>query len=78
VPEAGSYGATAVETGLSRLVITVPENVPARAQFEGPLAKITARGAWQESGQEYVQTGSGPELLFTIETKAGTITLKNP
>ena len=67
-----------IETGLSRLVITVPENVPARAQFEGPLSKVNARGTWQESGQEYVQPGTGPELLFTIETKAGTVTLKNP
>jgi hypothetical protein len=67
-----------IETGLSRMVITVPEGVPARAQFEGPLAKINARGSWEQRGDEYHQSGQGPEILFTIETKAGTITLKNP
>jgi hypothetical protein len=67
-----------IETGLSRVTITVPEGIPASAQFEGPLAKVSARGNWEQIGEEYFQTGQGPEIIFTIETKAGTVTLKNP
>lgn len=67
-----------IETGLSRLVITVPADTPATAQFEGPLSRVTTKGAWQKSGEDYIQQGSGPQLTFTIETKAGTVTLQNP
>lgn len=67
-----------IETGLSRVIITVPEGVPARARFEGPLAKVNARGSWEPVGDDYYQAGQGPEITFTIEIKAGTVTLKNP
>ena len=67
-----------IETGLSRLVIVVPDGVSAKAQFEGPLSKIIARGNWEQRGEEYFLPGEGPRINFTIETKAGTVTLKNP
>lgn len=67
-----------IETGLSRLVITVPQGTPATAQFEGPLSKVTAKGDWEQIGEEYSQNGEGPRLTFTIETKAGSVTLQNP
>jgi len=67
-----------IETGLSRLVITVPADTPATAQFEGPLSRVSTHGAWQKSGEDYIQHGSGPQLTFTVETKAGTVTLQNP
>ncbi len=67
-----------IETGLSRLVISVPEEIPAVVSFEGPLSNVTAKGSWQENGADYFQEGQGPKLIFTIETKAGTATLRNP
>jgi len=67
-----------IDTGLSRLVISVPDGVPAEVNFEGPLSKIILSGNWQQSGNEYVLEGQGPKLIFTIETKAGTVTLQNP
>jgi hypothetical protein len=67
-----------IETGLSRLIISVPEGVQAEVNFEGPLSKVITSGSWQESGDEYILEGQGPKLIFTIETKAGTVTLKHP
>ncbi len=67
-----------IETGLSRLIISVPEGVQAEVNFEGPFSKVLTSGNWQESGDEYILNGQGPKLTFTIETKAGTVTLQNP
>lgn len=67
-----------IETGLSRLVISVPDGVPAEVNFEGPLSKVILSGDWQQSGDEYFLDGQGPLLTFVIETKAGTVTLQNP
>ncbi len=67
-----------IETGLSRLVISVPDGIQAKVNFEGTLSKVLTSGDWQQSGDDYLLEGQGPKLLFTIETKAGTVTLKNP
>jgi hypothetical protein len=67
-----------IETGLSRLVISVPEGVQVEVNFEGPLSKVITLGNWQELGNEYIMEGQGPKLTITIEAKAGTVTLKNP
>lgn len=67
-----------IETGLSRLVISVPDGVPAEVNFEGPFSKVITQGDWQQAGDEYYLEGQGPLLTFTIETKAGTVTLQNP
>ena len=67
-----------IDTGLSRLVISVPDGVPAEVNFEGPLSKVILSGNWQQSGNEYILEGQGPKLIFNIETKAGTVTLQNP
>ena len=67
-----------IETGLSRLVISVPDGVPARVNFEGPFSKVIMSGDWQQEGNEYYLEGQGPRLNFTVEIKAGTVTLQNP
>ena len=67
-----------IETGLSRVVISVPDGVPAEVNFEGPLSKVITSGDWQQAGDEYFLEGQGPRLIFTIEMKAGTVTLQNP
>ncbi len=67
-----------VETGLSRVVISVPDGVPAEVNFEGPFSKVIINGDWQQQGEDYFLEGQGPRLIFTVETKAGTVTLQNP
>lgn len=74
----GQDASVFIETGLSRIVITVPSDVPAEARFEGALTDVNVKGDWQEEGEVYVQTGQGSKLTFNIETSAGTVTLRNP
>lgn len=67
-----------IETGLSRVIITVPKGIPAEVRFEGPLAQVNVKGDWLESGEVYRQGGEGPALTFIVEISAGTVTLRNP
>lgn len=67
-----------IETGLSRMVITVPKGIPAEVRFEGALTQVNAKGDWTQSGEIYSQPGQGYSLMFNIETSAGTVTLQNP
>ena len=53
-------------------------NLPHDWAIEGPFSKVILSGNWQQSGDEYFLDGQGPRLTFTIETKAGTVTLNNP
>lgn len=67
-----------IETGLSRLVIAVPEDMSTEVSFEGPLSNVNAKGSWEEFEGEYINNGNGPKLMITVETKAGITTLKHP
>ncbi|MBS1249724.1 MAG: hypothetical protein MAG431_01306 [Chloroflexi bacterium] len=67
-----------IETGLSRIVITVPKGVPAEARLEGALTQVNIKGDWQEAEEMYSQPGQGPKLTLNIETSAGSVTLRNP
>jgi hypothetical protein len=66
-----------IETGLSNLIITVPEGTAARVSVEGGLSNTTRRGEWQGSGDEYTLEGSGPALEITVEMSAGNLVLQN-
>jgi hypothetical protein len=66
-----------IESGISTLVITMPEGVPAQVTFEGGFANVDSSGAWEESGSSYQQEGSGPRITIIIEMGAGTLQLRN-
>jgi hypothetical protein len=65
-----------VESGISQVVIIVPEGVSATVSFTGGLANITAQGDWEKSGNNYLLEGSGPKLTITITMGAGDIELR--
>jgi hypothetical protein len=64
-----------IETGLSNLIIIVPEGVDAVVTVQGGLSNVNAGPGWERSGNEYVQKGEGPTLTFVIEMGAGNLTL---
>lgn len=64
-----------IETGLSNVIVIVPEGVDAVVTVEGGLSNVNAGSGWVRSGNDYVQKGEGPTLTFVIEMGAGNLTL---
>jgi hypothetical protein len=64
-----------IETGLSNIIIIVPDGVHAIVTVEGGLSNVNAGSGWSRSGDTYEQEGEGPTLTFIIEMGAGNLTL---
>lgn len=64
-----------IETGLSNIIIVVPDGVNAIVTVEGGLSNVSAGSGWSRSGDTYKQEGEGPTLTFVIEMGAGNLTL---
>lgn len=65
-----------IKSGLSNVVVIVPEGTPATVQFEGGLANIDYSGSWRMTGSVYTLPGEGPELNITVEMGAGNLELR--
>jgi hypothetical protein len=65
-----------INSGLSELILIVPEGVNATLTIEGGLTDINTGTGWSQSGSTYSHEGSGPTLTITVNMGAGTITLK--
>jgi hypothetical protein len=66
-----------IKSGLSSIVIVVPEGTPATVRFEGGLTNVDVGGEWRTSGNVYTLSGEGPELTISIEMGAGNLELRN-
>lgn len=64
-----------ISTGLSNLRLVVPQGVAATATVETGVSNIDAGSGWNQSGNRYEHSGSGPKLTFIIEGGAGNLTL---
>lgn len=64
-----------IETGLSNMIIIVPEGINAVVTVQGGLSNVNAGPGWERSGEDYIQKGEGPTLTFVIEMGAGNLTL---
>jgi hypothetical protein len=65
-----------IKSGLSSIVIIVPEGTPATVRFEGGLTNVDLDGDWRMSGSRYTLPGEGPELTITVEMGAGNLELR--
>ena len=65
-----------IKSGLSRIVIVIPEGTPATVRFEGGLTNVDVGGEWRMSGSVYTLSGEGPELTISIEMGAGNLELR--
>lgn len=66
-----------IDAGLSSVKVIVPEGVNARLLFDGGMTNVDLSGAWEKSGNQYEQAGSGPRLTINVNMGAGQLTLSN-
>ncbi len=66
-----------VKGGASSFRIVVPEGVAAKVTVTGGLNSVSTEGSWQQSGDTYETSGSGPQLTITVEMGVGSLTLAN-
>lgn len=64
-----------IETGLSNVILVVPEGVNATVRVEGGLSNVNTTSGWERSGAEYRQEGDGPALTIIVEMGMGGLTL---
>ena len=65
-----------INSGLSELILIVPEGVDATVTIEGGLTDINTGNGWSQSGGTYSHEGSGPALTIRINMGAGSVSLK--
>jgi len=64
-----------LSSGLSNMIVVIPDNVNANVTIEGGLANVSVGSNWSQNGSIYSQSGSGPTLTFIIKMGAGNLTL---
>lgn len=65
-----------IKSGLSNVVIIVPEGTAATVRFEGGLANVNRSAAWSKSGSDFTLPGDSPQLRITVELGAGNLELR--
>ncbi len=64
-----------ITSGVSNLIIVVPDGVPANVTVESGVSNVNAGSEWSQHGNVYSQAGTGPSLTFLVKTGAGNLTL---
>lgn len=64
-----------ISSGLSNIIIVIPENVNAMVTVDSGASNINAGSSWSQNGNVYKQKGDGPTLTFVIDIGAGNLTL---
>jgi len=64
-----------ISSGLSNIVVVVPEGVDAVVTVDSGASTVSAGPGWSQNGNIYKQKGEGPTLTFVIEIGAGNVTL---
>ncbi len=64
-----------ISSGLSNIVVVVPEGVDAVVTVDSGASNVSAGPGWSQNGNIYKQKGEGPTLTFVIEIGAGNVTL---
>lgn len=65
-----------IESGVSTVTIIIPEGVNAKVTFDGSLSSVDTSGSWDQNGDVYTLSGSGPTITITVKMGAGTLKLK--
>ncbi len=66
-----------IEAGLGEVIIIVPQETAAEAEFDGALADVDAYDDWRRSGDTYTLEGTGARITFDISMGLGSLELRN-
>jgi len=64
-----------IDTGLSNIILVIPEGVNAIVSVDSGLSNISAGPGWRQSGDRYSIEGEGPTLTIVVNMGAGNLTL---
>jgi hypothetical protein len=64
-----------IKSGVSQVVLIIPEEMPARIEITGGLNNITPHGTWSIRDGVYEKSGSGARLLIEIQMGVGSLEL---
>lgn len=64
-----------IDTGLSNIILVIPEGVNAVVSVDSGLSNISAGPGWSQSGDRYSIEGEGPTLTIVVNMGAGNLTL---
>jgi N-terminal domain of toast_rack, DUF2154 len=64
-----------IESGLGNLSLVVPEEMDAVVTVEGAAININHGSGWEQNGQKYTQSGSGPTLTVVVKMSAGNLVI---
>lgn len=65
-----------IDSGVGTVNIIVPKGVNAQVTFKGGLSTVNTDGGWDQNGEVYTLSGSGPTITINIKMGAGTLNLK--
>jgi N-terminal domain of toast_rack, DUF2154 len=63
-----------IEAGLSNVTLVIPSGLPAQVTVNG-LSNVSHNANWTKNGDQYSQSGSGPQLVILVEMGAGNLTI---
>ena len=64
-----------IDAGVGTVNIIVPQGVNAQLTFDGGLSTVNTNGGWDQNGNLYTLSGSGPTITITVKMGAGTLNL---
>ncbi|MBN1302792.1 MAG: hypothetical protein JXA13_00045 [Anaerolineales bacterium] len=68
-------GAITLDSGLSNVILIIPEGVAAQVTVDSGLTNVNTGPGWEQKGTTYHQEGSGLKLTFVITMGAGNLTI---
>jgi len=86
-PGAGNYtlsfdgdlqrdASVSIDSGISTVNIIVPKGANAQVTFDGGLPSVNMDGGWQQDGDIYTLSGSGPTITISVKMGVGSPNLK--
>lgn len=68
-------GTVNISAGAGNVQLVIPKGVNAKVTVESALASTNHSSNWEQSGNNYTQTGEGPMLTIIVKMAAGSLTI---